>query len=204
MVRSMRNLFSTAVIASLFSAVANTLWMLYESGGGRIRDAGLPRLVRFAGIVLDHDPARLLPDLFQRYQDLTQWSVHFPFLLAAAALNVAFGVVAALLAAAPLLLWKGSGDGKIRGRRTWMCVALAVLCVAPVVTLPAGWVTRSALELAHWRLVALAVSGAILALCAAEVFLMLRGPAGAPFAVAGYDHRHLNRRGHRKIADAAA
>ncbi len=179
MVQPMRNLFSIAVSVSAFTAFANTLWMLSESGGGRIRDVGLLRLIRLLGILFDLDPTRPLPALFHRYQDLTSWSIHPAFLATGFAVNVAVGVGVAFLAV-PLLAPRARRMEQLADKGTnWevlLCVAVGLVCLTPALTLPSQWLTRIALELAHWRLVAVVISGTVLAGCGLASFRLLRSP----------------------------
>ena len=176
----MKTLLSTAVIVSSFAALSNTLWMLCEAGGGRIREAGLLSLIRFASWQFGYDPVRPLPDLFHSYKDLTLWSEHLPFLMTAIAVNVLLGIGLAVLAV-PFVLLPVRLISRSAGRRVeagaLATTVVALLCLAPAVTLPTQWIARFALELAHWGLVALILSALTLAVCGAGFYLFLRGPA---------------------------
>ena len=65
-----RLLLSIALVAGTFGALVNTLWMLYEQGGGRLRSVGMIRVVRTLGQLFGVDPARPMPDFLLRYHDL--------------------------------------------------------------------------------------------------------------------------------------
>ena len=179
----MKLYFSTAVVASALTTIANTLWFLYESGGGRVRDTGLCSLFRFGGLHLGHDPLRWLPDILRRYHDLTSWSDLPTFLLLAIAVNVVFGLAVALLAT---LIFSGrsrrvawSSDERHASPLT--AALVEIVCLAPAVLIPAAWITRVGLRLAHWGLVTLIASGIFLAGCTVVSTLLLRRPGAVRF-----------------------
>jgi arylsulfatase A-like enzyme len=175
----MKLFYSTAAVSSAFAALANTLWFLYESGGGRIRDTGLWHLFRFMCLQLGFDPLRSLPGIFRRYHDLTSWSDLPTFLLLAIASNMIVGLVVALLASllfALLSRVKKRASGERRAP-SLKAALIATVCLAPAVLIPAAWIARLGLHLAHWGLAALISSGIFLAGCAVVFTLLFRRPS---------------------------
>ena len=171
----MKLFYSTAAVASAFAALANTLWFLYESGGGRIRDTGLCNLFRFVCLRMGFDPLRPLPGIFHRHHDLTSW-LDFPtFLLLAITVNVLLGLAVALPFALTARIRKRTSDGL--PTPSFALALLATICLAPAVLIPAAWITRLGLGLRHWGIVALVSSGILLAGCALLFTLLFRRPA---------------------------
>lgn len=172
----MKLLYSTAAVSSALAVLVNTLWFLYENGGGRIRDTGLCNLFRFACLRFGVDPFRELPGVFHSYHDLTNGSDLATFLLLAIAANVLFGLVLALLGALLFTLASRIGQRTSDVRRTPSATLalLATVCLAPAVLVPAAWITRLGLGLRHWGLATLLSSGILLLACILVLAFLFR------------------------------
>ena len=145
-----RLLLSIALVAGTFGALVNTLWMLYEQGGGRLRSVGMIRVVRTLGQLLGVDPARPMPDFLLRYHDLGDWAGRAVFLGGAIVANAAV-CCAVALALRPMLvkmLWS-----PMRRAPQWQIglpLFLGLALLVPVVTGPAFWMTKQVLHLDYW------------------------------------------------------
>ena len=169
-----RLLLSTAFVAGAVAAVVNTLWMLYEQDGGRLRSVGMVRVLRTAGNLLGVDPARWMPDFFVRYYDLADWAGLCTFLGGAIAANVAACFIVTL-ALYPLLV-------RVLRSPSWRAVRwqiglpllLGLALLVPAVTVPAFWLTKQVLQLDYWGRWGIALTGVGLGSAWLLLFALLR------------------------------
>ena len=154
-----RLLLSIAVVAGAVAAVVNTLWMLYEQDGGRLRSVGMVRLLRTAGNVLVVDPARWMPDFFVRYYDLGDWAGLCAFLGGAIVANVA-ACCTVTLALCPLLVRVlRSPNGRALRWQIGLPLLLGLALLVPAATPPAFWLTKQVLQLDYWGRWGIALMG---------------------------------------------
>ncbi len=169
-----RLLLSTAFVAGAVAAVVNTLWMLYEQDGGRLRSVGMVRVLRTAGNLLGVDPARWMPDFFVRYYDLADWAGLCTFLGGAIAANVAACFAVTLVLCPLLVRVLRSPSWRALRWQIGLPLLLDLALLVPAVTVPAFWLTKQVLQLDYWGRWGIALMGVGLGSAWLLLFALLR------------------------------
>ena len=169
-----RLLLSLSFIAGTLAAVVNTLWMLYEQDGGRLRSVGMVRVLHTTGQLLGLDPARSMPDFFVRYHDLGGWAGLATFLGGAIVANVAVCCAVTWALSPPLAGVLQSPKRKVSHWWVGLPLLLALALLVPAVTGPCFWLTKQVLQLDHWGRWGIALMGTGLGSAWLLLFALLR------------------------------